>query len=121
MILASETQRRPIVSENTLAIFVYLLYCVGYFTGISAVIGVVIAHVKVDDADPVLRSHYQFLIRTFWIGFMYLVIGTVLCIVLVGFAVLAWWFVWSLVRIVKGLVAVNERKPIANPQSWLFG
>jgi hypothetical protein len=33
MTLHCETQR-PIVSDNILAVVVYLLYCVGYFTGI---------------------------------------------------------------------------------------
>jgi uncharacterized membrane protein len=120
MALSCETQR-PVVSENILAIGVYVLYLVGYFTGISALIGVIIAHIKVDDTDPVLRSHYQFQIRTFWVGLLYLTIGTLLCVVLVGFLVLAWWLVWSLIRIIKGIVLLNEGKPIGMPKSWLFG
>jgi len=31
--------------------------------------------VKIEEADPVLRSHHQFQIRTFWIGLLYLTIG----------------------------------------------
>ena len=120
MTLPSESQR-PVVSDTTLALIVYVLFCVGYFTGISALIGVIIAHVKMDDADPVLRSHYQFQIRTFWIGLLYLVIGIPLCMVMIGIPILAWWFLWSLIRIIKGIVALNERRPIANPRSWLFG
>jgi uncharacterized membrane protein len=120
MTLPSETQR-PIVSDNAFALIVYVLYCVGYFTVISALIGVIIAHVKVHDTDPVLRSHYQFQIRTFWIGLLYLAIGIPLCIVLIGIPVLAWWLLWSLIRIIKGFISVNEYKPIANPRSWLFG
>jgi uncharacterized membrane protein len=120
MTLPSETQR-PVVSDNALAIIVYVLYCVGYFTVISALIGVIVAHVKVRDTDPVLRSHYQFQIRTFWIGFLYLAIGIPLCMVLIGIPVLAWWLLWSLIRIIKGIISVNEYKPIANPRSWLFG
>ena len=120
MILPFETQR-PIVSDNALVLIVYLFYGAGYFTVISALIGVIIAHVKVDDTDPVLRSHYQFQIRTFWIGLLYNAIGIPLCLVLIGFPILAWWLVWSLIRIVKGIIAVNECKPIANPRSWLFG
>jgi len=118
--LPYETQR-PIVSDNILAVVVYLLYGVGYFTGISALIGVIIAHVKVHDTDPVLRSHYQFQIRTFWIGLLYLAIGIPLCMVLIGIPVLAWWLLSSLIRIIKGIISVNEYKPIANPRSWLFG
>ena len=120
MTLPSETER-PIISDTGLAVIVYVLYCVGYFTGFSALVGVIIAHAKVDDTDPVLRSHYQFQIRTFWIGLLYLAIGTLLTIVLIGIPILIWWFLWSLIRIVKGIIRVNEYKPIAHPTSWLFG
>src|SRR6266704_1825558 len=119
MILPFETQR-PIVSDNALVLIVYLFYGAGYFTVISALIGVIIAHVKVDDTDPVLRSHYRFQIRTFWIGLLYLAIGIPLCVALIGIPILAWWFIWSLIRIVKGILLVIEHKPIVNPSSWLF-
>jgi uncharacterized membrane protein len=69
----------------------------------------------------VLRVHYQFQIRTFWIGLLYLAIGIPLCVALIGIPVLAWWLLWSLIRIIKGIISVNEYKPIANPRSWLFG
>ena len=115
------TLPQPIVSDVALAMSVYVLYGIGYFTGISALIGVVIAHVKVEDADPVLQSHYQFQIRTFWIGFLYITVGFALSLVLIGIPILIWWFVWSLIRIVKGAIAANESRPIANPTSWLFG
>jgi uncharacterized membrane protein len=52
---------------------------------------------------------------------LYLAIGAVLLFVVVGIAVWLWWFIWSLVRNVKGVLALNENKPIANPQSWMFG
>jgi uncharacterized membrane protein len=120
MTLSSEAQR-PIVSDNTFAVIVYGLYFAGYLTAISALIGVIIAHVKVDDTDPVLRSHYQFQIRTFWIGLLYLAIGMPLSMVLIGIPVLVWWLLWSLIRIIKGIILVNERRPIAKPRSWLFG
>jgi uncharacterized membrane protein len=116
-----DTQRRPMVSDESLTLAIYVLYGVGYFTGISAMIGVAIAHAKVDDTDAVMRSHFRFQIRTFWIGLLYLVIGFATSIVLIGFAILAWWFIWSLIRIVKGGLLVTEHKPIGNPQSWLFG
>jgi uncharacterized membrane protein len=120
MTLPSETQR-PIVSDSNLALVVYILYCAGYFTGITALIGVIIAHIKADDADPLIRSHYQFQIRTFWIGLLYLVVGTVLCVILIGIPILIWWFFWSLIRIVKGIIRINDHMPIVHPTSWLFG
>ena len=109
------------VSNKSLALIVYILYFVAYFVGITSVIGVIIAHVQIGSAEPMLASHYRFQIRTFWIGVLYLVVGIVLSWVLVGFAILFWWFIWSLVRNVKGVLALNEGRPIPNPGSWMFG
>jgi uncharacterized membrane protein len=117
----SDQSPPPAISNKQLALIVYILYFVAYFTGITALIGVIIAHVQVASADPLLATHYRFQIRTFWIGILYLVIGTILSIVIVGIAILLWWFVWSLVRNVKGTLALNDNKPIANPASWMFG
>ena len=115
-------QTQPMVSNTQVALIVYILYFVSYVIGITAIVGVIIAHVQIGStADPMLRSHYQWQIRTFWIGLLYFVIGVVLCFVLVGILVLLFWFIWTLVRNVKGLLALNENKPIANPTSWLFG
>ena len=113
--------QQPAMSDKQLALIVYILYLAAYITGITSVIGVIIAHVKVGEADPLMRTHYQFQIRTFWIGILYLVIGAVLTVVVIGILVLLWWFIWSLVRNVKGLLALNDNKPIQNPTSWMFG
>jgi uncharacterized membrane protein len=119
--LGPDQSQQPALSGKQLALVVYILYLVAYFTGITALIGVIIAHVQIGSADPFLASHYRFQIRTFWIGILYLVIGAILAVVLVGIAVLLWWFIWSLIRNIKGALALNENRPIANPQSWLFG
>jgi uncharacterized membrane protein len=112
---------QPAVSNSQLALVVYVLYLVAYAVGITALIGVIIAHIQVKEADPILASHYRFQIRTFWIGVLYLVVGGLLLIVLVGALVWLWWFIWSLVRNIKGLLALNEGRPIADPGSWMFG
>ena len=112
---------QPGVNNKQLALVVYILYFVAYATGITGLVGVIIAHVQLGNADPMLASHYRFQIRTFWIGLLYLIVGWLLVFILIGFAVLFWWFIWSLIRNVKGLLALNERRPIADPGSWLFG
>lgn len=111
----------PPVSNTTLATIVYILYFASYFTGFTALAGAIVAHVQVGAASPLVQSHYRFQIRTFWIGLLYVVIGGVLSLVLVGWLVLAWWFIWSLIRNIKGILALNEDRPIANPTSWMFG
>ena len=112
---------QPAVSNTQLALAVYILYIVGYVVGITSIVGVIIAHVQIGTADPMLASHYRFQIRTFWIGVLYLIVGFVLAFVLIGFLVLLWWFIWSIIRNIKGLLALNENRPIADPGSWMFG
>ena len=122
MTYADPNAPRPqAVSDTTIALVVYVLYLVSYVVAFTSIAGVIVAHIQYSSADPFLRSHYQFQIRTFWIGMLYFVVGLVLCLVVVGFLVLLWWFVWSLVRCIKGLIALNEGRPIDNPTSWLFG
>lgn len=111
----------PLVSNNELVMVVYILYLVGFFTGITALAGVIIAHMQIGRSDPVSDTHFQFQIRTFWIGLLYVVVGAITAVVVVGLLILLWWFIWTLIRCIKGLLAVNAREPIANPKSWLFG
>jgi uncharacterized membrane protein len=115
------TPQQPTMSDKQLALVVYVLYLVSYFTGITALVGVIIASIQIGSADPILASHYRFQIRTFWIGLLYLFLGVILAFVFIGILVILWWFIWSLVRNVKGLLALNENKPIADPASWMFG
>jgi uncharacterized membrane protein len=120
--LTPPTPPPPVVSDNGLVIAVYVLYLVSFFTGgITALAGVIIAHTQADRADPLSNSHFQFQIRAFWIGLLYLVVGIITVVVVIGVLILLWWFVWTLVRCIKGLLALNAGEPIANPKSWLFG
>jgi len=67
--------RPPVVSDEQLVLIVYLLYFAAYIFGITALVGVTIAHIRFPDATLLLRGHYQFQIRTFWIGLLYVVVG----------------------------------------------
>lgn len=113
--------RPPMISDYGLAFAVYVLYLAGFFTGVTAVVGAIIAWMQVERADPVSRSHFRFQIRTFWIGLLLLVVGAITLHVGVGALILLWWLVWTAVRCVKGLLAINAGEPIDNPESWLFG
>lgn len=117
----SANDYRPFVDEGGLALTIYILYLAGFLTGVTAFVGVVVAHVKRSSASGWLESHFRFQIRTFWIGLGYFVIGWLLVALLVGVPILIWWLAWTLVRVIKGMLLLNERKPIAQPASWLFG
>jgi uncharacterized membrane protein len=112
---------QPALSAKSLALTVYILYAIGFFTGLTALIGVIIAHVKASTADEISRSHFRFQIRTFWIGLVVLLVGSFLLYFIIGIPILLLWLIWTIIRIIKGLVVLNDGRPIANPTSWMFG
>jgi uncharacterized membrane protein len=117
----SKQGKNPIIDDRGLAFAVYIMYFLGYVTGITTIIGVMIAYLQNRPASSELRSHFTFQVRTFWIGLIFLVAGGILLQIGIGVLVLLWWFVWSLMRNVKGILALNRNEPIANPKSWMFG
>lgn len=105
-------------STQSAAKIVYILYMVGLFFGITGIIGVVIAYINKDDAPGWLQTHYQFQIRTFWIGALYIFIGSILSLILVGWFVLLFWVLWLIIRSVKGLKALDQNLAIEEPTRW---
>lgn len=107
--------------ERKMAAIVYIFYLLSLVVGITSIIGVVMAYVFRGEADETIRSHYEFQIRTFWIGLLIGVIGLILTFVLIGILVLLALLVWFVVRCVIGLKYLNEGKPVPNPKSWMIG
>ncbi|MBA6346577.1 hypothetical protein [Colwellia sp. BRX8-9] len=99
---------------------VYILYMVGLIFGITGIIGVVMAYINRDEAPKWLKTHYQFQIRTFWIGALFIFLGSVLSVILIGWFVLLFWMVWLIIRSVKGMKALDQEKAIDNPTGWFF-
>ena len=79
------------------------------------------AYVNRSDAPDWMKTHYQFQIRTFWIGFLYMVVGTLLVTVIVGYFIWLFWLIWLIVRCVVGLKQLDKGEPVKNPTSWMFG
>lgn len=107
-------------SKSSNVKLVYILYLVSIVVGLTSIIGVIMAYVNKDTVPDWLKSHYQFQIRTFWIGLLYGLIGLVLITVIIGFLVLLFVLVWYIIRCVKGMNALEEGQAIADPKSWLF-
>jgi uncharacterized membrane protein len=99
---------------------VYILYLVGIVFGIIGIIGVVMAYVNKDDAPDWLKTHYQFQIRTFWIGGLYMLIGVILTFVIIGYLVLLFWVIWLIVRCIKGMKSLDKKQAHPNPMGWMF-
>ena len=106
-------------TEGT-AKLVYILYLAGIVFGITGIVGVVMAYINKDEAPDWLKSHYQFQIRTFWIGGLYLLIGTLLSVILIGWLVILFWVVWLIIRAVKGMKFLEAKEAHPNPIGWMF-
>jgi uncharacterized membrane protein len=104
-----------------MAKIVYILYAVGFFVGVTWLIGVVIAYVYRADAPDWLRGHFTFQIRTFWLGLAASFLGAITALVLIGYLVLLATLVWAIVRIVRGWKWLADGQPVPNPDSLIAG
>lgn len=100
-------------SLRTLTLVVYVLYAFGWLTVISAIVAIVINYIKRHDAVGTLyESHFTWQIRTFWWGLLWAVLGGITVIIGVGFVVLLVAGIWSIYRLVKGVLFWIDRKPM---------
>jgi uncharacterized membrane protein len=111
------------VSSSTAgtAKIIYILYLVNIVVPFTGLVGVIMAYLNQKDADEMLKTHFRFQIRTFWIGLLYIFIGALLSVVLIGYLVLLFYVVWLIVRCVKGMQALDKNEALPNPVSWMFG
>ena len=118
------SQPQPLISGNIFANIpqlVYLLYLLGFIIHPAALVGLVLAFVNRDGASPLERSHYDFQISTFWRGLIIAIVGVVAIFVFIGWLVLLFWAVWTIVRCIKGLNNLSRGLPMAADIGWKFG
>ncbi len=97
-----------------------LLYLSSFVLGVTVIIGVVLAYVwKGEPHAEWETSHYDYLIRTFWIGLIGSVISFILMIVLIGFLLWIAVAVLVVVRSVLSLINAQKQMPMPNPETWL--
>jgi uncharacterized membrane protein len=99
----------------------YWLHLGGLLTGITPVVALVMAYTnRKKDGDAIADSHYTFVIRTFWIGALYAVIGFVTTLVLIGLVILPLVGVWWIVRCAIGISRASRGEAIAKPKTWFW-
>lgn len=100
-------------SLKKLTMVLYALYAFSYFAGITALIGIVINYIKLEEvAGTWLESHFRWQIRTFWFGLLWAVIGIATLFILVGFVILFANCIWIIYRVIKGWLYFNDNKPM---------
>ncbi len=96
----------------------YAMYALGLFTGLAAVVGVIMAYAKRGEfTNTIYYDHMQYLIRTFWISLIGALLGILLMIILIGWIVLIAVTVWYIYRIVMGAIRLNDGKGVSTT-SW---
>ena len=122
------------VEDRTMPAVVYALYLLGFATfGASTLVGVIIAYASQAAAGPVNRSHYTFLIRTFWLSLAFMVaagvlfaIGLPLSLILIGIpllllakAIIGLTCIWFGVRTILGVVFLARGEAYPRPYAVL--
>jgi uncharacterized membrane protein len=104
---------------RTLTHVLYALYAVHWLTGgVTGIIALIIGYLKRDDAAATrYEAHIRWQIRTFWMALGGYLVGAVLIVVAIGFAVIGLVSLWVLYRIVKGWLYLNDDKPL-DPLAW---
>ena len=104
------------------AMAIYILYLASFVTGITWIIGGVMAHLGRAEAPPWQQGHLRFQVRTFWIGILLGVVSA-LTVPLLGLGILlgALTGIWVIVRCVKGILWLQQGAEVPDPGSWGFG
>lgn len=111
-----EANAQAMQSRRTITIVVYVLQALAFFAGITGIIAIIVNYVKRADMEGTwLASHFRWQIRTFWFGLLWGVVGLVLVKLYIGLLVLPANAIWVIYRIVRGLLAVIDNKPMYQP------
>ena len=101
------------VSDKNLTTIIYALYAVSLVFGVTCLVAIIINYVKRDDArGTIYESHFDWQIKTFWIGLAIAIVGFITMFILIGFVILFAGAIWSIYRIVKGFLNWNDNKPM---------
>ena len=88
-----------------------------FLTGWPSIIAVILNYVKRSEVRGTwLDSHFSWQIRTFWFALLWLALGGVLFLTVVGipFAFVVWFAtgIWVLYRIIRGWLALSSQKEL---------
>ncbi|KPK05757.1 MAG: hypothetical protein AMJ64_11005 [Betaproteobacteria bacterium SG8_39] len=92
---------------------VYALQALSLVFGLTLIAGVIVNYLKRPEvAGTWLESHFDWQIRTFWWLLLWGVLGLASAIVFVGLLILLGAAIWFVYRVVRGWIALNDRRPI---------
>ena len=107
--------------DDNRPLIVAVLYLAGFLTGITGLVGVVLAHMWRDDArGDWTASHFEYQIRTFWFSVIAMIAAVVLSFVGIGFLLYPLIPIWFGVRSVLSLMRASKKEAMPNPETLGF-
>jgi len=94
----------------------YILQLLTFFTGgLAFIASGIIAYIKHDDSIGTMeQSHFEWQIKTFWVGLAATIVGVVLLLIWIGVIVLGLTQLWILYRSIKGAYYYSEDREMQN-------
>ena len=115
---ATNVVNTPSSDVKNYVFIAYVTYALGLFIWFTPVVGVILAFIKRDEAQgSIYASHIDYLIKTFWVSLIGMVLGMLTILILIGWLILAATGIWLIYRVVVGLIKLNEDKPVST-QGW---
>lgn len=101
-------------ADRTLVFVAYVLHLVGAIAGITSIAGLIVNYLQRGHHDDVIDSHHRWMIASFWWGLLWIVIGLITVVLVVGWVILFLAWLWYIYRHVRGLIALvnGEAMPI---------
>lgn len=107
-----QTQTSVNPDEKKVVQIVYILQALGFVFGLTFIAAVIVNYVKRGDMESdFAKSHMSFQIRTFWWSTIWSVLSIILTFVIIGYVTLFINFAWTLYRVIRGFIKMNENKP----------
>lgn len=114
---------------GTYALIAYILGICSFGVAPAAFLAVALAYAKRSGASPVVAGHFAFLIRTFWLALAALAAAAALVhatvpnagwLVYFGYGVATASSIWTICRLVSGVLKLNDRSAVTRPDGWGF-
>jgi len=101
-------------SQKNIALLVYVLQGLGFFTGgVTYIVAIVINYIKLDEVRGTwLEGHFRWQMNTFWYGLLWSIVAILFWLILMGWLASAIVSIWVIYRIIKGALYLNDDKAI---------
>ncbi|NYT79652.1 hypothetical protein H0A71_22040 [Alcaligenaceae bacterium] len=106
------------LSMRNLTHLIYGLFAAGLlsagFFGVAVIAAIILAYLKRSDAaGTVYASHFDWVIRTFWWGLLWIALSGLATLIFIGWLTGVVAVVWVVYRLLKGWLALASGQPPA--------